>query len=124
MKFSDYLDSVKNTDEEQKVKDKINEVKNEIAQAANIPVAGKYIRALLAFGESESAEKFEQTEDYEVIKDWNFSIHGDINGDFGFSLNPSKEAMRKVAIVVGIILGGIVLFMVYRALRRRKIKAC
>jgi len=124
MKFSDYLDSTKNTDEEQKVKAKINEVKNEIAQAANIPVAGKYIRALLAYGESENTEEFEQTEDYEVIKDWNFSIHGDIEGDFGFSLSPSKEVMKKVAIVAGIILGGLVLFMVYRALRRRKIKTC
>jgi len=121
MKFADYLDSVKNTDEEQKVKDKINEVKNEIAKAANIPIAGKYIRALLAFGESESADEFEQTEHYEVIKECSFNIHGDINGDFGFSLNPGKEAMKKVALVAGIILGALVLFILYRALRRKRL---
>ena len=120
MKFSDYLDSVENTDDEQLLKEQICKIKEDVQPALQIPVVGKVLTAALVLGESESIEAFRQTEHYEYIKDWNIAVHDLEKG--AFSLYPS-DAHLKIVKVAAMVIGGLLAFLwIRRKLRKRRLR--
>ena len=74
MKFSDYMDSVENTEQEDLLRQKLQDVKEFMEKIPNIPIIGKMLKALVAYGDSDGIEEFRQSAHYDNIKDWNISV--------------------------------------------------
>jgi len=118
MKFADYLDLVENTEDEQLLLKNAAEIRDDIAKVTWIPIVGKILTALIVLGECENIAEFRQSEQYDVIKDWNIEVSDIKKGHF--SLYPSDahlQIIKTVIIVVGAVL---TLLWLRRKLRRKR----
>jgi len=122
MIFSDYLDSIENTEQEQQLLEQFAKNAADIQEGVNeAPFIGKIkiIGALLALGTAESIEAFRQSEYYEYLKDWEISVKDLEKGHF--SLYPGAEQRKKIFAIAGAVVLGIVL-LVWCCKRRCKRK--
>ena len=104
MIFSDYLDSIENTEQEQQLIEKFASVAADMEKATKVPLVGKKIGALIALGSAESIAAFRETEHYDRIKDWDVSINLETGS---FSLSPSSEQKKKIvkiAVAAGVVI--------------------
>jgi len=116
MLFTEYLDSVENTDKEARLFEEINKLKSDLEQATSVPVVGKLITSLIALGDSGSIEAFKQTEHYHSFEGWDVLI--DLDKGI-FSIYPGAEFRKKIFGVLAVI--GVVVFFVW-LYRRAKCK--
>lgn len=114
MLLTDYLDSIENTEQEQKFLQEISELKEPFEQASKVPVVGKLMKALVALGDSESIEEFKQSAHYAGIKGYDITF----NDKGHFSINPGAEQGKKAAIIFVAIVAG--LLLLWLCLRRRR----
>lgn len=109
MKVSVFLDSIENTEKEEKLIAKLAEVKKDLVKIPKIPIIGKLIGALIALGDAESIEGYKQTQHFEYIKDWNIN-----NVDFdkmNISIQPGIPHYIKLVKVLSIVI--ICLFIIH-----------
>ena len=119
MLFTDFLDSAANTEQEARFFEELAKVKDDLAQAANIPFVGKLIRALVALGDYGSIEVFKHSQHYPSIEGWDI----DINFDTGhFSIYPGAEQRKKIFAVLACIGAGLVFLWLCRKWCRRNKK--
>jgi len=117
MLFTDYLDSVENTDQEARFFEELAKVKDDLAQATSVPIVGKLIRALVALEECGSVEVFKETGHYQCIEGWDISIDLD-SGQF--SIYPGAEHRKKILMVLALIGAGLFfLWLCRRHCRKR-----
>ncbi|MCL2526796.1 MAG: hypothetical protein FWE42_00150 [Defluviitaleaceae bacterium] len=110
MIISEYLDLIENTDQEQLLRDKIVEIEEHLVKAASIPVLGKTLTALIAFGQAESVEAFKQSEHYVNLKDWNIEVADLEAGHFSITPGPVHMVkVKKIAVAIGIVVALLVL---------------
>ena len=117
MKFTEFLDNVENTEQEGELLAQIGKMENELAQATQIPVVGKTIKALLAINEVGSITEFKETEHYAALEGWDCKI------DFekgAFSLYPGAAMRKKALKIVVIVLVGLFLFCRWRKKRKER----
>ena len=118
MLFTEFLDSVANTEQEARFFEELAKVKDELAQAARAPFVGKMIRALVALSDYGSIEVFKHSEHYPNIEGWD----ADINFETGaFSIYPGAEQRKtifKVMVCIGV--GLFLLWLCRRCCRRNK----
>jgi len=107
MLLTEYLDSIENTDEERLFLTKIVEMKEELGQAKQIPIVGKFIKALIDLGDSGSIAEFKQCEHYENIMGYNIRIMDMEKGYF--SMYPGKELGMKAAKIAAIVVAVVLL---------------
>jgi hypothetical protein len=84
------------------------------------PVIGKLFAAVIAMGDYESIAAFKQSEHYNHIKDWNFSINFDKKSLY---ISPNDEQKKKAVKTLAIIGTAITLLLLYRKWCCRKNKA-
>ena len=111
MTFSEYFNSIENTEQEQKALElfakSFSEVKDELAKAVNYPFIGKCLRALLALSKATSVTEFKQTDHYNNIKNWDINVDQLEKGNIQINPGPThKEAIIEVAAMVGALLLG------------------
>ena len=112
MIFSEYLDSIENTEQEQQLLGQFTKTAAEIQEGVNeAPIMGKIkiIGALLALGSVESIEAFRQSEYYDYLKDWEISVKDLEKGHF--SLYPGAAQRKKIFAIAGAVVLAIVLFV-------------
>ena len=95
MLLTEYLDTIENTEQEQQFLKAVSEIKEELSQAAKVPIVGKTIRALVALCELESIAAFKQSEHYENIRGYNIHVSNLEKGHF--SIQPGKKHWEKAA---------------------------
>ncbi|MCL2376876.1 MAG: hypothetical protein FWC76_05700 [Defluviitaleaceae bacterium] len=118
MLLTEYLGEIENTEQEQQLLQGLADLKDEFAPAANIPFAGKVIKALMALGDAESIEEFRQTGHYENIEGFNIHVINLKKGQF--SIYPGSEHLKKIAMVAAIIGGVLLLLCLCRKYCRRR----
>lgn len=111
MTVSEYLNSIENTEQEQKALASFAkafcEVKDELAKAVNYPFVGKCLRALLALSQATSVTEFKQTNHYNNIKNWDINVDQLEKGNIQVTPGPAhKEAIIEVVAMVGALLLG------------------
>jgi len=109
MKFSTYLESTDNAEQQKRLQEKIIDLKEHLEKGAKIPVLGKYVSDLMAYAECESIEDFKKSDHFDRLKDWEIETQELEDGDFGFSFTPGKEQMAKASKIVGMVVGGLIL---------------
>jgi len=110
MLLTEYLDSIENTEQEQKFLQQLAELKPHFQPAAKVPFVGKTICALIALPDIGSIDEFRQSEHYAAIDGYNITTIGD-----AFSITPGKDQMIKAAIFVGcVVLTIIILKRLFR----------
>jgi len=112
MKFSDYLDQIEGTLDEDLFREKLENIREEIDAAGKIPVVGKLLLALVDLADSESIDAFRQTASYELLKNWNIDPKAAARGDISFY--PSDETLKKIAMCVGAIFAIIGLIVIIK----------
>ena len=128
MKFSEFCDSIENTEQEQQflqfMKDDENfgEAKKYLVKAEKIPVVGKVCTALMALSDYDSIAEFKESEYYPQIMDWNITFDPEAKS---LSLNPGEAQMKQVkkaAMVFGIVVAVIAAIVLIRKFCCRKKK--
>ncbi|MCL2575974.1 MAG: hypothetical protein FWE33_06030 [Defluviitaleaceae bacterium] len=114
MLFTEYLDSVENTEQETRLLEEIAKIEGDLAQAARIPVVGKGITALLALGEL-GIEEFKQSGHYDNIKGLDIAIDLDKGV---FAIYPGAVMRRKIFTVAGIVAAVLFGLWLWRRSRR------
>ncbi|MCL2217574.1 MAG: hypothetical protein FWB91_11235 [Defluviitaleaceae bacterium] len=117
MLFTEYLDSVENTDDEARLLEEIAKFKDDLAQAVSVPLVGKIVRAIAALGELGSIEAFKQSEHYHYIEGWDASI--DLDKGM-FSLYPGAEQRKTILKILAFIGAGIFFLWLFCKCKRRK----
>lgn len=115
MLLTEYLDSIESTEQETEFIEKIAKLEEHFVQAAQTPVVGKMIRALIAFGQADSITDFKESEYYEAFKDWEIKIDPDTGG---FSIIPGPKQRKKALIVLACVVAGI--FLLVRFVKKRR----
>ena len=119
MIFTEYLESVENTEQEPRLIELISKHKNDFAQAARVPLAGKPINALIALGDCGSIEAFKKSEFYRDIEGWDVYI----NLDSGhISMYPGAKTRKKIFKALAIVGVGAFSLWLYRGYRRKHAK--
>jgi len=108
MIFSEYLDSVENTEQESKLIEQLGMIKDGAAWVVRIPLIGKSINALIALADSENIEAFKQSEHYSYLKDWNVTVFD--HESAAISISPSDKIKGKIAKVL-VLVGAAMLLM-------------
>jgi len=109
MRFSEYCETVENTEQEQQLlqfmkQDKMKDAEKVFEKLSRIPVVGKLFSAVIALGDYESIEAYKQSEHYDNIKDWRFTIDYDKNSlSIGMNEEQQKKALKVLAIFGAII---------------------
>ena len=116
MIFSEYLDSIESTPNEQLLIQKLADMEGDLSQAKNVPFVGKVIAAMIELGKAQSIADFRQTAHYDNIKNWNITVTDLEKGQF--SINPGPEHTRWLIGVFGVVAAIIVLWCLCR--KRRK----
>ena len=119
MKFSLFCDFAEGTDHEQRMFELLRQ--EHVADAFSqmpaklmyIPVLGKVLAAVVALAEAESITAFRQTHHYKHIMNWDVTFDFEKNG---FTLTPSFEQKRKIAVVLSAIAGALLLLILSRKL--------
>jgi len=119
MNFSEYLDSVENTEKEQQLLACFAKDKADFDEVIKVPIVGKLklFGAWAALANAESISEFKQTEHYGYLKSWEFIEHDLENG--GFSLYPGAVLRKKIFTIMAIV-GLAILFLVWCCKRRSK----
>ncbi|MCL2168755.1 MAG: hypothetical protein FWB74_01860 [Defluviitaleaceae bacterium] len=117
MLFTEYLESVKGTEDEARLIEKIGELKEHFVEAREVPVAGKMIEGLIALEELGSIEAFLETHHIDNFEGWDVKIDFD-KGQF--SIYPGAQMRKKFFIIAGCVIAAIVLLVILiRKLRRK-----
>jgi len=116
MKFSDYLDSIENTEQEQQLKEQILIIRDDVKPAMNMPIIGKLLCSLVALGESETIEEFKYSGHYDNIKDWDIHVF-DLEKGY-FSIYPGAKHRKVIAKFLLGVCAGLFIFWLYRKCRR------
>jgi len=122
MKFSEFCDTIENTEKEQQLlqylnKAELQDAKKVFVKMTRTPVMGKVFEALLALENYDSIEGFKQSEHYSNIKDYEFSVDFESNSlNIGVS-EVQKKKMTKCVVIAAIV---IVLLIIFRKLRKRR----
>jgi len=131
MKFSEFCDSIENTEQEQQflqfMKDDENfgEAKKYLVKAEKIPVVGKVCTALVALSDFDNIAEFRESEYYPQIMDWDITYDPEAKS---LSLNPGEAQMKQVkkaAMVFGIVVAVIATLVVFLKIcrcRKRKLQ--
>ena len=109
MLFSEYLDSVENTEQETKLIEQLGLIKENAAWAVRIPLLGKILSALVVLSESENIEAFRQSEQYACVKDWNVTVFDHEAG--AISITPSDKIKSKIAKIFTVV--GALIFLLW-----------
>jgi len=128
MKFSEFCDSIENTEQEQQflqyVKEEYRETKeaiedeNSAAAIKRIPFVGKMVFALAALADCESLAEFRESEYYPVlVDDWDASYDPDTGK---FSLGASAKVKKQAAKIFFVVVGIIAVLLIFCKIRRRK----
>ena len=129
MKFSEFCDSVENTEQEQqflqfmKEDENFGEAKKHLVKAEKIPVVGKVCTALVALSDYDSIAEFRESEYYPQIMDWDITYDPEAKS---LSLNPGEVQMKqikKAATVFGIVVAVLVALVLVLKFCRCKKKA-
>jgi len=117
MLFTDYLDSIKNTEKETHFLEKLAETKNDLAQATEVPVVGKLMKSLVALSDYSCVETFEQSEHYNHIVGWDI----DVNEETGnFNIYPGAQQRKKIFVVFAAVCAGILgLWLTFKCCRKK-----
>jgi len=119
MLFTEFLDSVANTEDEARFFEELDKVMEHLEQATNIPVVGKLIKAIAVLGELRSIEAFKETEHYQSIEGWD--IYVDLDKGL-LSIYPGAEQRKKIFTVMACIAAGIFLLWLCIKCCRKKMK--
>ena len=99
MTISEFLDSIETTEQEQQFIDAIANIKDDLAQATQVPFVGELFTAILAIVDEGSIESFKQTEHFDTIKDFNISVFDIEKGYFSIWPGPKhQKIILKVAV--------------------------
>ena len=113
MLFTEYLESIANTEQEAEFMEKFAALQEHLTQVPNLPIVGKVIKSLIALGDAESIEDFMETEEFHAFGDWEITF----NPSGGFSLKPGATFRKKALKVLVIVVVG---FIAWRLLRKRR----
>jgi hypothetical protein len=123
MVLADYLASIEGTEREEKFFAKTADIFKDLEEAfteAPQLFKIKLMAALHALCKSTSVAEFRETKHYDYLSDWQISEHEVGDGDFTFSLTPSKEIMAKVKkVAIGVAIGIAALVWWRRRKKRR-----
>ena len=120
MRFSQFCETVENTEQEQQLLQFFNndeQVEKIFSKMTCIPGVGKLCKSLLAMGDYESITAFKQSEHYDPIKDWNFTVDFDKKS---LSITPNDEQKKKAFKILTVISAVLILIKIYRKLCGRK----
>ena len=122
MRFSQFCDLAENTEQEQQLlqflkQDDMKQVEKVFTKLTRVPIIGKLLAAVIALGNYESIAAFKQSEHYQNIKNWNFSINFDKKS---LIISPNDVQIKKALKVLAIIGTVITLIMVCRKLCCRR----
>ena len=109
MRFSQFCEQAEGTEQEQQLlqffkQDGMKEAEAVFLKMARIPFIGKLFAALAALGDYDSIAEFRQSEHYQNLKDWNFSVNFKKKSLY-ITLNDEqkKKAMKILAISSAVI---------------------
>jgi len=125
MKFSEFCDTIENTEQEQqflqflKEDADFNEVKENLEKVKKIPVLGKICKAMVALVDSESIAEFRESEYYPQFMDWNITFDPDAKN---LSLSPGDAQKKKAVKIFSIVAAVIAVLLLVRKFPRRKKK--
>jgi len=122
LRFSQFCDLAENTEQEQQLlqflkQDDMKQVEKVFTKLTRVPIIGKLLAAVIALGNYESIAAFKQSEHYQNIKNWNFSINFDKKS---LIISPNDVQIKKALKVLAIIGTVITLIMVCRKLCCRR----
>ena len=118
MRFSEYCETVENTEQEQQLlqfmkQDKMKDAEKVFEKLSRIPIIGKLFSAVVALSNYESIAAYKQSEHYDNIKNWKFAIDYDKNS---MSIGMNEEQQKKVLKVLAIFGAIITLIVIARKL--------
>jgi len=119
MLFTEYLDSVENTEQETRFFEELAKTRDDLSQAVDVPIVGKLIKALVTLSDLGSITEFKQTGHYHSIEGWDISINLETGN---FSIYPGAEHRKKIFKVLAAIGIGLFLLWLCRRYRRRNKK--
>ena len=123
MKFSEFCDSIENTEQEQqflqylKDDDGFGQAKQHLEKAKKIPVVGKVCMALVALSDFDSIAEFKASEYYPQIMDWDITFDSEAKS---LSLNLSDAQKKKAAKVFFVVAAVVAALLIFLKVRRCK----
>jgi len=116
MLFTDYLDSVANTEDEARFFEELAKLTADFKEVTQVPVVGKLFAAIVALSDCESIDEFKESGHYQDIEGWDISI----NLDTGlFAIYPGAAMRKKALGFLAFVCVGIFLLWLWRRCCRK-----
>ncbi|MCL2855226.1 MAG: hypothetical protein FWE21_06365 [Defluviitaleaceae bacterium] len=116
--LTDYLDIIENTEDETRFFENLDQVKDGLAEAKDIPVVGVLINALVALNDFGNVADFKDSAHYDAVEGWDITVDPATGA---FSIMPGAAMRKKIFTILGVVAAGIVgIIVLIKFLRRRR----